>query len=150
MALAARSWLVPESARQRPNPVPSSPEALAAGMAHWADHCAICHANDGSGDTAVGRSLYPPAPDMRLARTQGLTDGELFYLIEHGVPLTGMPAWSTGTDEGARSSWELVTFIRRLPMLTQDEVRRMEALNPKSAAQVENERRMQDFLKGAK
>ena len=150
VALAARSWLLPESARRLSNPVPSSPETVAAGLAHWADHCAICHANDGSGETTLGRSMYPPAPDMRLARTQEMTDGELFYLIERGVPLTGMPAWSTGTDDGARSSWELVAFIRHLPKLTQDELSRMEALNPRSAAQIESERRMQDFLKGGK
>lgn len=47
----------------------------------------------------MGRSFYPPAPDMRAARTQQLSDGELFSIIEHGIRLTGMPAWGTGTPE---------------------------------------------------
>jgi mono/diheme cytochrome c family protein len=101
-------------------------------MAHFADHCATCHANDGSGDTTLGRNMYPPAPDLRAAGTQRLTDGELFYAIESGIPWTGMPAWGNGTDEGRHESWKLVRFIRHLPRLTADEIRRMEQLNPRS------------------
>jgi mono/diheme cytochrome c family protein len=130
LARALRSWAIRSDARDAKNPIPGSPSALAAGLAHFADHCAICHANDGSGQTAIGRNLYPRAPDMRKAATQGLTDGELFYIIENGVRLTGMPAWGgPGTAEG---SWHLVHFIRHLPRLTDEEKARMEALNPKS------------------
>jgi mono/diheme cytochrome c family protein len=145
---AARHWLVPATDRARANPEPSTPEALKEGMAHWADHCASCHANDGSGDTPMGRGLYPKAPDMRLPDTQQLSDGELFYLIEHGVKITGMPAWATGTAEGERGSWHLVQFIRRLPALTEDEIAEMEDLNPRGRAEwraLEEERR---FLSG--
>ena len=52
----------------------------------------------------MGRGLYPRAPDMRLAATQNLSDAELFYLIENGIRLTGMPGWGTGTKEGEKSS----------------------------------------------
>ena len=148
LALAARRWATPGSIRRLTKPVSASPEALKDGMEHWADHCATCHANDGSGETSVGRSFYPPAPDMRASRTQSLTDGELFYIIERGVPLTGMPAWGTGTPDGERDSWEIVRFIRHLPKLTPAEIAEMEKLNPKSAAQIEMEHQIQDFLKG--
>src|SRR5215204_5096493 len=84
-------------------------------MAHFADHCAVCHGNDGRGDTEMGRGLYPKAPDMRLDATQQLSDGELFYIIEHGIRFTGMPGWRTGTTAGEESSWHLVRFIRHLP-----------------------------------
>jgi hypothetical protein len=67
---------------------------------------------------------------MRSPATQELTDGELFYIIENGVRLTGMPAW--GGPDTAEGSWQLVHFIRRLPRLTPEEKARMEALNPKS------------------
>ena len=55
---------------------------------------------------------------MRAANTQSLTDGELFSIIEHGIRLTGMPGWGTGTPESERDSWSLVHFIRRLPKVT--------------------------------
>ena len=144
----ARGLMIPAGARELPNPEPATSENIRSGLEHWADHCASCHANDGSGDTELGRSLYPPAPDMRLAATQNLTDGELFYLIENGVKLTGMPAWGTGTPEGERDSWHLVQFIRRLPALTEAEIAEMEELNPRGAAEwqaLEEERR---FLSG--
>jgi mono/diheme cytochrome c family protein len=117
-------------------------------LAHFADHCAACHANDGSGTTEMGRSFYPPAPDMRGARTQTLSDGELFSIIEHGIRLTGMPAWGTGTPEGERASWGLVHAIRHLPSLTSDELARMEAMNPRSPEAFREEEEARRFLAG--
>ena len=98
VAAKARAMAMPAAAKSRTNPVPNSPEVIAEARAHWADHCFSCHANDGSGDTVVGKNLYPPAPDMRLPATQQLTDGELFYIIQNGIRLTGMPAWGTGVS----------------------------------------------------
>jgi mono/diheme cytochrome c family protein len=148
LARAARAWALPAEYRAMANPVAPSPEVVRAGMQHFADHCAICHGNDGSGQVSVGLGLFPPAPDMRQPATQNLSDGALFYAIEQGIPFSGMPAWSTGTADGERDSWELVHFIRHVPRLTAEEIREMEALNPKSAADLEAERRIQEFLKG--
>jgi mono/diheme cytochrome c family protein len=145
---SARSAMIPAGSRNLPNPEPATSDNIRAGLEHWADHCATCHANDGSGSTEMGRSLYPPAPDMRQPATQNLSDGELFYIIENGVKLTGMPAWGTGTPEGQRDSWHLVQFIRRLPTLSEAEIADMEELNPRSGADwqaLEEERR---FLSG--
>src|SRR3954464_9582535 len=122
LARLARRVAVPSTARALANPVKPSPEVLSEAMAHYADHCATCHANDGSGNTEMGRGLYPRAPDMRLAATQSLSDAELFYIIENGVKLTGMPGWSTGTKDGETSSWHLVHFIPHLPKLGSEEL----------------------------
>jgi len=143
-----RSWMIPSSARERPNPVPPGAEAVEAGLEHFADHCAVCHANDGSGRVDIGQNLYPRAPDMRSEETQSLSDGALFYIIEEGVRLTGMPGWKTGTPEGERESWRLVHFIRHLPRLTDEERRRMERLNPRTAEEWREEQEIQRFLAG--
>lgn len=148
IALAMRRLATPDSIRSAVNPVEATPEVLEDGLAHFADHCAACHANDGSGNTTMGRSFYPPAPDMRAARTQQLTDGELFSIIENGIRLTGMPAWGTGAPEGERASWGLVHFIRTLPSLTAGDVARMEAMNPKSPWIVREEDEARRFLAG--
>jgi mono/diheme cytochrome c family protein len=148
IALAMRRLATPNAVRHAANPVEATPDVLEEGLAHFADHCAACHANDGSGHTAMGRSFYPPAPDMRAARTQELTDGELFAIIENGIRLTGMPAWGTGTPEGEHASWGLVHFIRRLPSLTADDVIRMEALNPRSPEAFREEEEARRFLAG--
>jgi mono/diheme cytochrome c family protein len=149
VARAAWRYLVPADVRHASNPVAPTPEVLTAGRDHWADHCASCHANDGSGDTPVGRRMYPRAPDIRAQHTQRLTDGELFYAIEQGVPWTGMPGWSTGTPAGANESWGLVHFIRHLPSISADELREMETRNPRAPVDEQREKAIEDFLGGA-
>jgi mono/diheme cytochrome c family protein len=149
VARTARHYLIPAQARARPNPLAATPEVLASGMAHFADHCATCHGNDGKGDTVYGRKMFPRAPDMTAAATQSLSDGELFWVAENGVRLTGMPGF--GDDEPANDgeSWELVHFIRHLPELSADELAAMERLNPTlSRADVEREQEIESFLAG--
>ena len=147
-ARVVRRLATPAATRIRVNPVEATPHVLEEGLQHFADHCAICHANDGSGDTEIGRNLYPKAPDMRAPATQGLTDGELFSIIENGVRLTGMPASGTGSEESERTSWALVHFIRRLPALSEQDVARMEALNPKTPAEFHREEEIRRLLEG--
>jgi mono/diheme cytochrome c family protein len=147
-AVFMRGWMTPSTYKGLQNPVSNTPENFVAAREHFADHCASCHANDGSGNTEMGRNLYPKVPDMRLPRTQNLSDGELFYIIENGIMLTGMPGWSTGTPEGEQSSWQLVHLIRRLPSLTPEDLQEMERLNPRSRAEFEEERKIEDFLEG--
>jgi len=146
LARAARRVAIPSAIRTTANPIPKTPEAVAEGMAHFADHCASCHANDGSGNTEMGRGLFPKAPDMRLAPTQQLSDGELFYIIERGIRFTGMPGWSNGTKAGEESSWQLVHFIRHLPELTPAEIDAMKAHNPRSPDEIRYEIEEERFL----
>ena len=148
LAWAMRRLATPQAGRTRQNPVQPTGVVLQQALEHYADHCAVCHANDGSGDTQMGRSFYPKVPDMRSAGTQALSDGELFSIIEDGIRLTGMPAWGTGTPVGERDSWGLVHFIRQLPTLSPEDIERMEGLNPKTAAQWKSEEETRRFLAG--
>src|SRR5713101_6358461 len=148
VARRLRHLAVPRSARQAKNPIPATPDVLAAARAHFADHCASCHGNDGSGQTEIGKHLYPKAPDMRQADTQSLSDGELFYIIHNGVRLTGMPAWGDDPPEEDQDSWKLVYFIRHLPELSPEELTEMKKLNPKSPQEMEEEEEEQKFLQG--
>jgi mono/diheme cytochrome c family protein len=93
-ATTARKIAVPSAYRQLRNPIMPSTENIRAGMEHFSDHCATCHSNDGGGRTLFGRGLYPKPPRMRAAATQNKSDGELYYTIENGVRLSGMPAFS--------------------------------------------------------
>lgn len=132
MATTMRRWAVPSDLQDAKNPLPLTPEILAEGRAHFADHCAGCHGNDGKGKTMMGPRFYPKVPDMTLAATQMQTDGELFATIENGIRLTAMPGFGNGTAESASGSWGLVHFIRSLPKITPAELAGMKALNPKS------------------
>ena len=148
VARSLRHLAIPRSAREQKNPVERTPDVVAEGMAHFADHCAGCHANNGSGDTEIGRGLYPKPPDMRLNDTQSLSDGELFYIIENGVRFTGMPAWSTGNEEGGHGTWHLVHFIRELPHLTSEQIDQMKKLNPQSPDDIREEQEHQNVSHG--
>ena len=149
LASRMRAWAVPSDMKQAKNPVPLTPEVLAEASAHFADHCAICHGNDGKGKTEMGQHLYPRAPDMTLAATQSQSDGALFATIENGVRMTGMPGWGDGTAASRRASWRLVHFIRHLPKITPAELDQMQKLNPKSPEEYEQMKQEEEFLSGA-
>ena len=96
----------------------------------------------------MGKHMYPPAPDVRQADTQSLTDGELFYVIQNGFRLSGMPSRGSGVSYDELDSWKLVRFVRHLPNLTAEEEREMEALNPKSPQEPKEEQEKREFLNG--
>ena len=133
IARRLRALAVPSEYTRLPNPVLSNDESVRNGMAHFADHCAQCHGNDGRG-SEMGKSMFPSTPDLTAETTQSLGDGTLFYVIEHGIRFTGMPAFGTGTLEGEESSWHLVNFIRHLRDLTEEERAEMQGLNPRPPA----------------
>jgi mono/diheme cytochrome c family protein len=142
VARALRHLAIPKIDREEENPWATvvTPEILKDAREHFADHCSQCHANDGSGKTEMGQYLYPRAPDMRLPATQNLTDGELYYIIRNGVPLTGMPAWGEPNTVQDDDSWQLVLFIRHLPKLTAEEIKDMEHYNPVGEMEREDEK----------
>jgi mono/diheme cytochrome c family protein len=146
LARNARRLSWPQAARSEKNPMASSPEVLREARLHFADHCAVCHGNDGGGDSMMGHGLYPKPPDLRQSETQNLSDGEIFWIIENGVRFTGMPAF--GGHGSPQDSWKLVVFIRHLPDLAAEERLEMERYNPKGPGDLSEEQEEQDFLRG--
>ena len=130
------------------NPVPFSPDNLAQARHHFADHCATCHANDGSGKTHMGPNFYPPVPDLRDPAIQAMADGELFYIIHYGIRFTGMPAWGKGLPEEDLDSWKLVLLIRHFPNITPEEITEMKQYNPLTREEREQQEALDRFLSG--
>jgi mono/diheme cytochrome c family protein len=143
-----RRLAMPEAQKQMKNPVPVSREILAEAQVHFADHCANCHGNDGSGSTLIGQNFYPRTPDLTKTETQSFSDGELYYIIHNGIRFTGMPAWGKGRPEPDPDSWKLVHFIRHLPSITSEELAEMEKYNPVSQVAREEQERIDRFLQG--
>ena len=148
IARQLRHLAIPIENRRLRNPLPLTQELLKEARAHFADHCANCHANNGSGQTALGKNVYPKAPDLRLRDTQSMADGELFFIIQNGIRFTAMPAWGTGDPAKDSGSWQLVHFIRHLPTLTEEELEDMKSLNPKTKKDLEEEALFELFLQG--
>jgi mono/diheme cytochrome c family protein len=142
VARAARHLLIPATARREINPVAATPAVLSAARKEFAGECATCHGNDGMGATRYGTRLSPRAPDLSDTPTQRLSDGELHWIIDNGVKLTGMPGFGEDEPGHDAESWGLVDFIRHLPEITPEETAEMERFNPAlSPAEVEKERR---------
>lgn len=149
VASKSRHLSIPNAAKEQKNPVADSADVLKDARLHFADHCAVCHGNDGSGDTMMGRGLYPKPPDLRGEHTQKLSDGELFWIIENGVRFTGMPAFGGSLGHGGETdSWKLVRFIRHLPQLTVEERMEMERYNPKGPEELQEEKMEDEYFNG--
>ncbi len=121
-ARTVRNLAIPRKERRKKNPLLADSEALPQGREDFLERCAICHGIDGSGKTQMGLNLYPRVPDLHAPGTQNLTDGEIHYIIENGIQLSGMPAWRNPHRESNDDSWKLVLFIRSLRPLTQEEM----------------------------
>jgi mono/diheme cytochrome c family protein len=77
--------------------------------------------------TEISRGLYPRAPELR--RNTDLTPAELFWIVKHGVKMTGMPAWGVTHDDDLL--WDVVAFVRKLPELTPEQYQTMVKGAPK-------------------
>ena len=143
IARRARMAAVPRDAASKTNPVPDTPEILAEARAHWADHCASCHGNDGSGESLMGKRTYPPAPDMRRPGTQQMSDGALFYVIQNGVRMTAMPAWGGSAHGEIRGSWYGLFAICRTSLSRRR--RRWRSSTPRARTIGKKKRKKRDF-----
>lgn len=99
---------VPLTARFAQNPVPDTPEAVAAGAATYAQRCAICHGAGGRGDGPAAFTLNPRPVDLTVHVPQH-APGEVHYWISEGIPGTPMPGWKDELSETQR--WEVVRFL---------------------------------------
>jgi mono/diheme cytochrome c family protein len=96
------------------NPIPAEPENIQAGQKNFAHYCLVCHGLDGQ-NTGVpfADRMSPPVPPLNSAAVQKYTDGQLKWIIDHGISPSGMPA-SKGVL-GDEEIWQIVDYLRHLP-----------------------------------
>jgi mono/diheme cytochrome c family protein len=87
------------------------------GAGQYAEMCSGCHLAPGMKRTEISRGLYPRAPELR--RKTNLTPAEQFWVVKHGVKMTGMPAWGVTHDDDLL--WDVIAFVRKLPELTPEQ-----------------------------
>jgi mono/diheme cytochrome c family protein len=92
-----------------------APANLPIGVAHYAEHCAVCHGAPGVPKGDVAQGMYPQPPELALAAQQ-YSDAELFWIVKHGIKMTGMPAWA---DHGDAELWATVAFVKKLPSMSE-------------------------------
>ena len=125
LATFALDRSIARHAQREVNPLAGSPDAARAGLLLFRTHCVACHGAPGVDPTEAGASLNPPAPGLTLSRVQARPDGELRWIVSHGIRMTGMPAFGPSRSEA--EIWELVAALRRLPRLSAEERRELRA-----------------------
>lgn len=95
----------------------ADPKRVASGAGQYAEMCSSCHLAPGMKRTEISRGLYPRAPELR--RGSGLTPAEEFWVVKHGLKMSGMSAW--GVTHNDELLWDVVAFLRKLPELTPDQ-----------------------------
>ena len=98
----------------------AEPALIRDGAGHYAAMCEGCHLAPGTASSELRGGLNPRPPDLTAAGRTGSPAAD-FWVIKHGLKMTGMPAWGVSHDD--RSLWGLVAFVRQLPQLTAKEYR---------------------------
>lgn len=95
-------------ARKLQNPIPATPEAIAAARLIYENRCANCHGMNGDGKGPKAEELSVAPADFRNARAMAaITDGELYWQITKGA--RPMPSFESLSEQ---ERWELVDYIR--------------------------------------
>jgi mono/diheme cytochrome c family protein len=100
----------------------SDPSLIQIGAHHYREMCQGCHAAPGVSRSEMGRGLNPPAPELTKT-ADDWSASQLFWIIKHGIKMTGMPAW--GETHSDDKLWAIVAFTRRLPQLSPDQYAQM-------------------------
>jgi mono/diheme cytochrome c family protein len=123
VAALALTKSVQRRASSTKNPFAGKTDAMRGGLEHYKEMCVTCHGAPGVDPSEIGEGLNPPAPDLTLQKVQERTDGQLFWLVQNGIRMTGMPAFGpTHKDE---EIWKIVAFLRHLPELTAEEEKQL-------------------------
>lgn len=93
-----------------------NPSLALQGAAHYDAMCVGCHLAPGMRNTEIRLGLYPKPPDLSKAH---IDPKVAFWVIKHGIKMTGMPAWGRSHDDIAL--WSIVAFLDRLPEMTPQE-----------------------------
>lgn len=98
------------------------PDVLRRGLLHYEESCAVCHGAPGVPISPIGQGLNPPPPELSEHAEE---PGESFWIIKHGIKMTGMPAFGpTYSDE---EIWAIAAFLQAMPEMTKEDYERMAA-----------------------
>ena len=117
------NW-VKDNAPDERNPVAATPENLKAGEEEYDEHCAFCHGLDGSARNEIKADFYPPVARLMHGEAS-LSDGEVFFIISHGIRMTAMPGF--GATHSPDEIWKIILWVRHFPHLTPQERAAIEA-----------------------
>lgn len=99
------------------------PATTTTGLRAYHGLCSICHSGPGLEASPIREGLYPKPPMLSSESVQRRSDVELFWIVKHGIKMSGMPAF--GLTHQDMELWQIVGFIRQLPSIKAEEYRAM-------------------------
>ena len=81
--------------------------------------CVNCHGAPGVNWAKFSEGLRPDPPDLKELVDE-LRPQELFWVVKHGIHMTGMPSFGL-IEMPDREIWTIVAFVKKLPSVTDDE-----------------------------
>lgn len=101
----------PASAKKLKNPLRANQENIAAGRALFNQNCAVCHGQDGKGKTDITEAMKVKPIGFTGMKMQGITDGEIYWVIANGIMKSGMPAFKKAT---INERWQMMLYVKHL------------------------------------
>jgi mono/diheme cytochrome c family protein len=115
IAARAKSIVVPKL---------DDPALIAEGVEHYSEMCTDCHLAPGMQESEIRPGLNPRPPE--LARRLQPNPARDFWIIKHGIKMSGMPAW--GATHSDAAIWGMVAFLQKLPTLSAAAYKKMTAV----------------------
>jgi mono/diheme cytochrome c family protein len=100
----------------------SDPQTIRTGFEHYDEMCVGCHGAPGvkPGELRAGLN---PEPPLLAEEAEEVSTQELFWVVKHGIKMTGMPAWGPTHDD--KKIWAIVAFVKKMPELSAEEYQSM-------------------------
>ena len=106
------------------NPLAADEATLVSGAELYMNHCAGCHGSPSDPESAFAKSFNPPVP-VFFKDAPDMAENQNFYIIQHGIRWTGMPAWNKSLNDN--QIWQLVTFLSNIEKLQPAAKKKLEA-----------------------
>jgi mono/diheme cytochrome c family protein len=104
------------SAKTMKNPVPPTPESIAAGQKLYQKHCKFCHGADAKGNGPMAPEGTHPPNLIGDKLAHGSSEGEIFVVIRDGIgPKYDMKGFKSKLT--APEMWNIVNYLRSLDPL---------------------------------
>jgi mono/diheme cytochrome c family protein len=131
--VSIRNWEIHRHGKDIAAPSLSDPARVQAGAKIYDSTCLMCHGGPGRERNDIGQGLNPEPPKLHSDMVQSYSNGDLYWIIKHGIKMTGMPAFGPTHDD--EKLWNIVAFVRRLPEIKPEEYRDMVETMAASASQ---------------
>jgi mono/diheme cytochrome c family protein len=123
LAMSAVDASTDRHAPELKNPLPTNQDTIVSGADLYMNHCAGCHGVPSNKDSVFANSFNPPVP-VFFKDAPDMSENQNFYIIQHGIRWTGMPAWDKTLND--TQIWQLVTFLSNIEKLPPAAAKKLE------------------------